>query len=82
MKKYLKGFLLLVLLAILIIGLVFGCFNLEHKKKLTIAEKKCIKFQIDNFCIPKKRKCNKEKNICDENFEKCRERHTEKCKGV
>lgn len=83
MKKYLKGLLLLTSLSILLaIGLIFGCSHLENKKKLTKAEKECIKYQVDKFCIPKKRKCNKEKHICDEKFEKCQQKHIEKCKEV
>ena len=82
MKKYLKGFLVLISVFLLTIVLVFGCSHFKNKKNLTEAQKECIKFQIDNFCIPDKRRCNKEKSVCDEKFKKCQQKHEEKCMEV
>ena len=85
MKKYLWGLLILILLGLITAGLFFGCSHLENKKKLTKAEKECIKFQVEKFCIPKKRKCNsknEERATCAEMFEKCQTKHTNKCKDT
>ena len=84
MKKYLwRVLFFLIISAVIGVGLIFGCSRLEKEKKLTKAEKECISFQVKTFCIPGKRKCNlknKEKQVCEEMLEKCKKKHTHKCK--